>query len=866
MNAEFSIEYHPSCGETLFLCLGGKRRAMSLTGSGVWTVIVNRIRKDALTDYSYEVEYPDGNVRREWGHHSLNFQSLSHSATASHASNSPLAMVCVSDRWIDEPEDAPFYSSAFSEVFFDRSLRGDKSCRIDVADASVNLNACGGRGNVCRENVSCPDGGALVLLAVDMPSVGPDEVLAVAGDGPGMANWQKALPMDGSGFPHWQIALDSADGFEYKFVIADRDTLEIKEWEQGENRRCAGGEDGLLAVYADKPHRFGLRHWRVAGTAVPVFSLRSCNSFGVGEFLDIKLLVDWAVATGQKIIQLLPVNDTTMNGTWTDSYPYNSVSAFALHPQYVNLVAAGAKETAEYRSVRDELNSLPKVDYEKVNREKLARLHKLFAKSFKKLSVSAEYKEFYENSKLWLEPYAAFCTLRDKFGTADFCRWGDFAEYSDKIPAMLRKDMGDSMDFYCFVQYHLDRQFLQARDYAHSHGVVLKGDLPIGVSKTGVEAWQYPQLFNTDESAGAPPDAFARDGQNWGFPTYNWDEMAKDGYAWWKSRLKKMSEYFDAFRIDHILGFFRIWEIPAVFKSGLAGHFSPALPYPADELLFEGFDLERQGGCADLNGITSENGYTGNGEGGFLNGAGNVLFVADPYRKNCWHPAIAAKETDCYRHLDEGLKRKFDRLYDDFFYHRHNEFWRESAMKKLPALLGSTGMLACGEDLGMIPACVPSVVSDLKILSLEIQRMPKDVGEEFANPAAYPYFCVCTTSTHDMAPIRAWWEEDRALSARFFHRLYGAGAEPPYFCEPWICRRIVQDHLDSPAMLTILPLQDWLSVDGDIRYENPAEEQINVPAESRHYWRYRMHLTLEDLISRTAFNDGLNSMIKTSGR
>lgn len=854
MNAEFSIEYHPSCGETLFLCIGGKRHAMSLTGAGVWTVAVNRVRKDALTDYCYEVEYPDGTVRKEWGRHSLNLPSLSNLASASSASHSSLTMVSVSDRWMDEPEDAPFYSSAFSEVFFDRTR-----CN---SDGGLDRKAC------AREDRGLD--ASYVLIAVDMPSVAQDEVLAVAGDGPGMANWQKALPMDGSGFPHWQIALDSADGFEYKFVIADRVTLEIKEWEHGENRRCSGGNSGVFSVYADNVHRFGIRHWRAAGTAIPVFSLRSCRGFGIGEFPDIKLMVDWAVATGQRIIQLLPVNDTTVNGTWTDSYPYNAVSAFALHPQYVNLVTAGVKETAEYRRVRDELNSLPKVDYERVNREKMSRMHRLFEQSFKKLSVTTPYKEFYENNKAWLEPYAAFCTLRDKFGTADFGSWGEFAEYSDNIPAKLRKEMGDSMDYCCFVQYHLDRQFREARDYAHANGVVLKGDLPIGVSKTGVEAWQYPQLFNIDESAGAPPDAFARDGQNWGFPTYNWDEMAKDGYAWWKSRLKKMSEYFDAFRIDHILGFFRIWEIPTAFMSGLAGHFSPALPYPSDELVFEGFDLDRVGGCADLDGCddcsSDETGQGDNGEEGFVGGVGNVLFVADPYRKNCWHPAIAAKETECYRQLDEGLRHKFDRLYEDFFYHRHNEFWRESAMRKLPELLRPTGMLACGEDLGMIPACVPSVMADLKILSLEIQRMPKNVGEEFANTAAYPYLCVCTTSTHDMSPLRAWWEEDRDLSARFFHRLYGAGAEPPYFCEPWLCRRIVQEHLDSPAMLTILPLQDWLSLDGDIRYENPAEERINVPAQSRHYWRYRMHITLEDLISRTAFNDGLNSMVKSSGR
>ena len=597
------------------------------------------------------------------------------------------------------------------------------------------------------------------------------------------------------------------------------------------------------------------RQWKAAGTAVPVFSLRSKNSFGVGEFSDLKLLADWAAMTGQKIIQLLPVNDTQMTGTWTDSYPYSANSSFALHPQFIHLPAAGVEEDEEYRRLKDELESLPQEDYEKVNDWKHRLLRKAFDRTGKTVLASGGYREFVRKNESWLLPYAAYCVLRDEFGTPDFSTWKrpagpdcpeaeDFSVYDEAQVSDFIAARRDETDYYCFVQYHLHLQLSEARDYARSKGVIFKGDLPIGVSPVSADAWVNRKLFNMDSQAGAPPDAFSTEGQVWCLPTYNWDEMSKDGYAWWKARLRKMAEYFDAFRIDHILGFFRIWEIPLGEKSGLMGHFNPALPYSAGELASVGFEIPCAGQTDPC----------------------DVLFVEDPHRKGWWHPRIAAQYTSAYAMLDESLKRTFDRLYDDFFYHRHNAFWKESAMRKLSALLSSTGMLVCGEDLGMIPACVSEVMGEYQILSLEIQRMSKDPSKEFADPAQYPYYSVCTTSTHDMAPLRAWWEEDRKVTGDFWREVLHGRGDVPYFCEPWICREIVRRHLDSSSMLTILPLQDWLSMDGELRFRDPAGERINVPAIPRYYWRYRMHLTLEKLISCTEFNGLIKEMIKSSGR
>ena len=387
----------------------------------------------------------------------------------------------------------------------------------------------------------------------------------------------------------------------------------------------------------------------------------------------------------------------------------------------------------------------------------------------------------------------------------------------------------------------------EVRDYAHAHGVVLKGDIPIGISRTSVDAWVYPELFNMDSSAGAPPDDFSVMGQNWGFPTYNWAKMAEDGYAWWKARFVKMAEYFDAYRIDHILGFFRIWEIPLNAVNALLGRFNPALPYSVDEIRGYGFNFEHW--------------HVGN-----IAETDNMLFVEDKIKQGHYHPRISAYNTDCYRWLSDDQKEAYNRLYNDFFYRRHNDFWKWEALKKLPPLTEATGMLVCGEDLGMIPDCVPSVMAGEQILSLEIQRMPKDPKVEFGSTYDYPYLSICTTGTHDMNPLRAWWEEDRGVTQRFYNHILGAWGEAPYFCEPWICEQVVAMHLKSPAMLTVLPLQDWIAMDGNLRRENPHDERINVPANSRHYWRYRMHLTLEELLKSDDLNNMIRHKIAESGR
>ena len=624
---------------------------------------------------------------------------------------------------------------------------------------------------------------------------------------------------------------------DYTYVVLYDGLVRRTEWKHHSRPRIPAGRRcddawidcpiaGCPFPRAHQAELFDRPGFRGAGTAVPVFSLRTADDFGIGDFRDLRPLVDWAAATGQCIIQLLPVNDTTRRGEWEDSYPYSPISSFALHPLYLRLQDLGIRKTAAFTAEQKALNALPEIDWPRVAKAKMAWIRKAFLARGERDLSSAACRKFATENAFWLDEYAAFCARRD----------------------------GLEPEYYVWMQYHLDKQLSEEVRYARAHGVYFKGDLPIGVSADSAEAHFHPELFNLDSSAGAPPDYFSADGQNWGFPTYNWEAMEADGYAWWKSRLRVMSRYFDAFRIDHIIGWFRIWEIPLSFQSGLMGHFNPALPYSAEELDALGFGRNIR--CCRRAFSQADRGLAVDG-----------LFLEDPHREGWYHPCIGARETEEYRNLPDDLRQRFDQLYVDFFYHRHDAFWQRNAEKKLPELLGATGMLACGEDLGMIPACVPEVMDAQKILSLEIQRMPKDPAQTFAIPSQYPYMSVCTTSTHDMSPLRAWWEEeDRGLIQRYYNEVLGRGGEAPAECTPEICEQIIAQHLASPAMFTILPLQDWLGMSAELRYAEPAEERINVPAICPYYWRYRMHLTLENLLSQKDFNDKVKRMVKESGR
>ena len=726
---------------------------------------------------------------------------------------------------------------------------------------------------------------------------------------------QKALPMRRTGTYEWTVSLNKSDfenGFEYKYVLIDSINPANNVWEEGENRSIQAQKLPVSAsvIRQDELPRISCTPWKGAGCVIPVFSLRSEGSFGIGDFGDLKTCIRWAADTGLKAIQLLPINDTTREGTWRDSYPYNGISVFALHPIYLD--AREWKKTlayAKHEEAAKVLNQLQELDYEGVYKLKLAFLQDLYVEIGTAVIKGSGFKSFEESNAYWLRGYSEFCTYRDYFHTANFRRW----PHQTGSESILAPDLSDKIYFHEFVQYLLHRQMLSAHTEARKLGVILKGDIPIGICPDSVPAWTQGRLFHFDGQAGAPPDDFAVHGQNWGFPTYNWDEMAKDGYKWWQQRLQHMEKYFDAYRIDHVLGFFRIWEIPSKHIYGVLGHFRPALPYSEKEIRDFGFtdDIDKytfpylsQAYFDEMcklvgtrlknvyfekygEGYTLRKGYRSQREviqnvpegtirNLLLDLVAEVLFVVDAEHPNLYHPRISAQLTKVFGELSPENCDAYNRLYDHFFYVRHNQFWADEAMKKLPVItqshdileqtpnlypLDNHSMLACAEDLGMVPASVKGVLERLQILSLEIQRMPKEYGVRFGYLEHNPYMSVSTIATHDMSPLRLWWKEDRRQTEDFWRDALGHEGDAPDEATPEICEEVVARHLASPSMLCLLALQDLLAVSPTLRSEYPEKEQINVPANPNHYWRYRMHLTLETLIQETAFNEKLRGLI-----
>lgn len=806
--------------------------------------------------------------------------------------------IILQDTWRagQHPENA-LMSSAFTSVIFQPAPRATQKIRRKEGQFRLRFN-------------------------FRSPRVAPDCELVVCGSHPALGAWDiaKAPALGSESYPQWtgEVTLDEPAVIEYKYVW--RSTKgDAPVWESGPNRRVACGGTGDTLVLGDAYFQYPGGGWKGAGLAIPVFSIRTQKSFGVGEFADIRLLVDWAKKMGMNMVQILPVNDTTVKRTWEDSYPYESISVFALHPIYlrVELLPAFSEvvDQKAYDEDRRKLNAAPHLEYESVIKHKLKYTRLIFDIEKETFLKSKTFRKFMKESEHWLKPYAAFSYLRDRYGTADFNQWEEERVFSQKLLKKItspRAKHYDEIAFYYYLQFHLDLQLANAADYARKHGVVLKGDIPIGINRESVDAWEAPHLYNMDGQAGAPPDPFADKGQNWGFPTYDWERMAEDGFQWWRNRFSQMSRYVDAFRIDHILGFFRIWQIPLEQVEGIMGFFNSAIPVDRDEFAAHGIDFSYDRYCKpylpahhvdEVFGEEAEyvrRTFLREVRPGFLQMKSefesqrevrtfleqeenaekkhleekvfdlisNVLFFEVPGSEGRqFHPRIKMEETYSFQALDGQTQQRAYDLYIDYFYRRQEGFWREKAMEKLPAIRNATNMLICGEDLGMVPDCVPGVMRELEILSLEIQRMSKNPATEFLAEGDIPYLSVCSPSTHDMSPLRLWWEEEKDdYIQRFYNGELGLPGAKPRTCEPYVSQAIIKQHLHWPCMWAVFPLQDLLGMDADLRYDKIEEERINVPSNPNHYWRYRMHLTVEELLAADEFNEKMRAMLKASGR
>ena len=864
MKLKFSIRYRTAWGESLHVSIAYHSQdgtvkqynlLMQTEDGELWTLETAALesRQHPLSHivYIYQVEDADGNVlRREWDL----VPRVYHFDTSKD--------YIFPDQWRDLPLPYHLYTNAYLTMVHGRTDEHVEALRLPLFRRTITFR-------------------------VSAPQLQPGQAVAICGSHPAIGSWNTSryLRMEYAGQHEWMLtvnALGMLFPIEYKYVVVDDETHAFVAWEEGDNRTTGDMEmvDGQVLVLYGEHLRLKEQTWRAAGVAVPVFSLRSEHSYGVGDFGDLKLLVDWAVLTGMRVIQLLPVNDTTVSHHWQDSYPYNIISVFALHPHYIDLEAAGTLKSkqvmTQFRRRQQELNALPYSDYEAVDRVKQEYLLQLFEEQKKTVTASKEYKDFVHDNKAWLKPYAAY--------------------------------RAEDEAFTYYLQYLLHTQLKSAADYARSKGVILKGDLPIGVNRESVETKEHSEFFHIDSQTGAPPDAFTSQGQNWGFPTYNWE--SEELIGWFRKRLKHLSQYFDALRIDHILGFFRIWEIPENAVYGLLGHFSPALPLTVGEIEYFGLPFRKElytrpfvnDRLIDrLFGIHAQyvrdnflvrkayNLYDLKEEydtqrkvsayfadrhdesslwirDGLMRLICDVLFVEDPRQAEMYHPRIGVLSEPIYEALSNEDKDAFLRLYNNYFYQRHSMFWGQQALKRLPAIFKDSRLLICGEDLGMLPDCVEPVLDQLRILTLEIQQMPKQQGFEFAHLEANPYRSVATISTHDMSPLRLWWQENPERRQRYYVTMLQKEGRAPEQLPAHLAEEIIARHLYCPSMLCILQLQDWLAMDSELRSKHPQDERINVPSDPYNRWRYRMHLTIEQLIAADRYNNKVRTMITRSKR
>ena len=890
MTVQFNIEYKAMFGEQIVVNIqteeGELKLPLETTDGQRWACDWCVESPEKSYTYYYSVEREGRVVKTEW-------LIIKHQLDV----NARKAEVyTLYDHWKAMPEDAYLYSSAFTDC--------------------INHQA--------PQEMKPETGSKIVRLIVRAPQLRDGERLGVLGADKALGVWdvQKILPMTQHTYNEWVADIDAThlegSHLEFKFV-AFRNAKNELLWETSMNRTVDLPEmkAGELVSYELDQAFFALYNRKLAGTQVPVFSLRTRKSAGIGDFGDLKTMIDFVASTGQKLLQLLPINDTTITHTWTDSYPYSCISVFAIHPQYADLHALpelkDAKARAEAEKTRAELNALDKIDYEKVNDFKINYLRQIFNQEGEKMMKTAEYKAFFQDTELWLVPYAQYSYLRDKNGTADFNQWPDHQVWDEaerKALADPKTAAYKNVAFFYFVQFVLDRQMQEAHEHAKAKGVILKGDIPIGVNRNGCDVWTEPKYFNLNGQAGAPPDDFSANGQNWGFPTYNWFEMLKDGCQWWNRRFKNMARYFDAYRIDHVLGFFRIWEIPVHSVHGLLGQFAPALAMSREEIESYGLHFqedrftrpfitdwvldrmfhERAGEVKEkyLDRLDDER-YQMKPEvdtqrkvealfadatdekelwlrDGLYALISDVLFVRDHTNPGVFHPRISAQLDFIYESLYDNDKAAFNRLYNDYFYRRNNQFWYQEAMKKLPKLVQATRMLVCAEDLGMVPDCVPWVMDELKILSLELQSMPKDPSVKFGHLSRNPYRSVCTISSHDMPTLRMWWDENIQRTQEYYNTMLYRQGSAPHPLPGWLASDIISRHLTSPSMLCILSIQDWLATDEALRLPDADAERINIPATPKHYWRYRMHLNIEDLAADKRFVQNITEMISQSGR
>ena len=659
------------------------------------------------------------------------------------------------------------------------------------------------------------------------------------------------------------------------------------------------------------------------GIVVPLSALYTKECPSCGDFLALKDLADFCQKAGFSIVQLLPVNDTG-----TQSSPYSGLSAFALHPLFIRISALPEFKAAmksnkafstEYKNFEKNFEYKRRFNYAEVLSEKVKLLHLLFNYIEKKnakdeaeaAKLNKELAEFVSKN-LWIIPYAVFKNIKDENMQASWKSWEPSLQKLSYDQIKLKwqnKAKKSSHDFFVWCQLRASQQFKEGAECLRAKNIILKGDIPILMNEDSVDCWTYPEFFRQELRAGSPPDGGNPMGQNWGFPTYDWDRLEADEFTWWKDRIKTSAQYYDAFRIDHILGFFRIWAASEKDTTAYLGHTIPYADFSHKTLNDLGFSDDRIKWLSEphiptgtiesitwnhdeatavleklCDRVNSEELWNFKKE---IEGDKEIYamhFFDDEGKDNAIKNALAEKWRDrsliqikkdhfvkvytfqnstAWKTLSWEEQEKLKKLFAETEV-KENELWGKQAETTLSAIVHASDMIPCAEDLGVNLAVMPEVLKKLDILSLKVIRWTREwekPGQPYIPFADYPELSVATTSVHDSSTLRQWWNQEKDSVWAFLNSLQ-ADNKPDGNSAfiPEIAEFIMRAFAKCKSSLLINPLQDYLFLEHSFYLENENDERINIPGSVNDFnWTYRIPVT----ISEMAENKGLLNKIKT---
>ena len=643
---------------------------------------------------------------------------------------------------------------------------------------------------------------------------------------------------------------------------------------------------------------------RLTGAAIPVGALRGRGSMGVGEFADLAGFARLCKKMGLGLIQLLPVNDTGY-----ESSPYSSLTAFGLHPLYLRIedlpefAGADAAIKEKIAEAGRQHEPEPRFSHHQILQAKLDILRDIYAAhraEIAKKAASGGSLADWIGKNSWVKGYAVYRRLKEANGGKSWKEWPDHREVSAADIDALWNDakLREEHLFWAWLQEALDGQFGRAAKAIADAGIILEGDLPILMNEDSADVWAHPDIFIQDLSAGAPPDMYSPEGQNWGFPIYDWEAQAKDNYAWWRSRLAVAAKYYQAYRIDHVLGFFRIWASSRFDRSSALGRYIPYTPVTAGDLKKLGFDKSRIRWASQPHIPTGElwDALRANWGNLFneaeLAAAANKIFAKALNRVNneeLWlfkkkirgekdidtlglHPAIRTylfqawhnrifleyqkgrffpvwyfRNSRAYNTLSEIEKQNLEALLEKRRV-KSEKVWEAQGKKLLSILVESSPMLPCAEDLGAVPDCVPRVLTRLKILGLRVVRWFRRWdwdGQPYVPFEEYPELSVCTPAVHDSSTVREWLE--REANQEQFSGFIGVPSLPKVY-NPGTAKTVLLKTATARSRFRVFQIQDLLHLSPKWYADDAASERINVPGTSNEFnWTYRLPATIDEI-------------------